>query len=126
MVKTNTGFGSDAGFTIVEVLIAMIILSVGLLGMLGATASVVRTLGEADREVAAAFYSNERLEQLNALGCDQVSNGSETRQGMYALNWTVDGAANSPVRHVVLTTTYTLSAGRTRTDTLENALSCIR
>ncbi len=114
------------GFTIVEVLIAIIILAVGLLGLLGATTSVVRVLTESDREVSAAFYANERLERLEALGCDQVMNGSEVKQGMYNLSWTVDGSATSSVRHILLTSTYTLSAGRSRTDTLEKALSCLR
>jgi prepilin-type N-terminal cleavage/methylation domain-containing protein len=118
--------GGQAGFTLVEVLIAIIVLAIGLLGMLGATASVIRTLGESDREIAAAYYAHQRLEQLEALGCDAVSNGSEVQEGLYSLSWTVDGTVTTPVRHITLTSTYPLAVGRSRTDTLEKALTCLR
>ncbi len=127
MVRTQqTPRGDSDGFTLVEVLISIIVLAIGLLGMLGATTTVIRSLGEADREVAAAYYAHERLEQLDALGCDQVTNGAETRQGIYNLSWTVDGTAASGARHITLVSSYPLSLERTRTDTLEKALSCLR
>jgi prepilin-type N-terminal cleavage/methylation domain-containing protein len=116
----------QAGFTLVEVLIAIVVLAIGLLGMLGATASVIRTLGESDREIAAAYYAHQRLEQLEALGCDGVGNGSEVQEGLYNLAWTVDGTVTTPVRHITLTSTYPLAVGRSRTDTLEKALTCLR
>jgi Tfp pilus assembly protein PilV len=126
MVTANGRLGDAAGFTVVEVIIAMIVLAVGLLGLLGATTSVIRNLGEGDKEVTAAQYANEWLERLDALGCDQVTNGSDVKAGIYNINWTVDGSAMSPVRHILLEVSYPLSAGRSRTDTLEKALTCLR
>lgn len=126
MVTVELRHENETGFTVVEVLIAMIVLAVGLLGLLGATTSVIRNLGEGDKEVAAAYYANERLERLDALGCDQVTNGSEVRGGVYNINWTVDGSAASGVRHILLTVSYPISAGRSRTDSLEKALTCLR
>jgi prepilin-type N-terminal cleavage/methylation domain-containing protein len=126
MVIAQSRLGSSGGFTVVEVLIAMIVLAIGLLGLLGAATAVIRNLGEGDKEVTSAYYANERLERLDALGCDQIANGSEVRQGIYNLSWTVDGSATSPVRHILLTVAYPLSAGRSRTDTLEKALTCLR
>lgn len=126
MVTAKSGARNETGFTVVEVLIAMIVLAVGLLGLLGATTSVIRNLGEGDKEVTAAQYANERLERLDALGCDQVSSGSDVKAGIYNINWTVDGSATSPVRHILMTVAYPISAGRSRTDTLEKALTCLR
>lgn len=76
------------GFTLVEVIIAIIILAVGLMGMAGTTALVVRqiTLADVATERAAAVQST--IERLRALPFDSVSNGSQTI-GIYQMSWTV-------------------------------------
>ncbi len=117
---------SRSGFTMVEVLVAMMVLAVGLLIILAATGNTVRLLGEADRTVAAAYYANERMERMEALGCDGVTAGSGVRQGIYSLSWTVSGTAGSDTRQIRLTAQYPLGRGRVRADTFEKAVSCIR
>jgi prepilin-type N-terminal cleavage/methylation domain-containing protein len=81
------------GFTIVEVIIAIIVLAVGLLGMAGTTALVVRqiTLADVATERAAAVQST--IERLRALPFDSVSNGSQT-VGIYQMAWTVTAFQN--------------------------------
>ena len=113
------------GFTIVEVLIAVIVLSVALLGLLGTTAMTIRVLGESDRTVTAAYYATQQLERLEALGCDAVSGGSDTQQGV-SLTWTVGGATTDRTRNVLLIASYPLGRGRARADTFEKALICTR
>lgn len=114
-----------SGFTIIEVIIAIMMLTVGLLGVLGATAATIRLLGESDRMVTAAYQATERLERLEALGCGAASSGSDTQQGV-SLTWTVGGAATSRTRGVILTASYPMSGGRVRVDTFEKALQCVR
>ena len=77
-----------SGFTLVETMIAIIILAVGLLGMAGTTALVVRqiTLADVATERSAAVQSS--LERLRALPFDSVVNGSQT-VGIYQISWTV-------------------------------------
>lgn len=76
------------GFTIIEVIIAIVILAVGLLGMGGTTVLVVKqtTLADVTTERATALQST--IERLRALPFDSVDTGEETI-GLYTINWTV-------------------------------------
>ena len=114
-----------SGFTIIEVIIAITMLTVGLLGALGATAATIRVLGESDRMVTAAFQATQQLEQLEALGCDAATAGSDTQQGV-DLRWTVAGDATSSRRPIMLTASYLMGRGRVKVDTFEKALQCVR
>lgn len=113
------------GFTIIEVIIAITMLSVGLLGALGATAATIRLLGESDRMITAAYQATGQLERLEALGCDAAASGSDTRQGV-DLTWTVAGSSASRTRPIVLTASYPMGRGRVKVDTFEKALQCVR
>jgi prepilin-type N-terminal cleavage/methylation domain-containing protein len=115
----------QAGFTIIEVLIAITMLSIGLLGALGATASTIRVIGESDRIVTAAYQANRQLEQLEALGCDAATSGSATEQRVN-LRWAVAGATTDRTRPITLTASYQMGRGRVRVDTFEKALQCTR
>ena len=59
---------ADSGFTLVELMVAMLVLTVGLLGMLGAAATTIRVIGEGDRTVGAAYHASGRIDELTALG----------------------------------------------------------
>ena len=117
---------SDAGFTIVEIMVAMLVLTVGLLGLLGTTAAIMKSVGESKRTMTAAFYANERLERLEALSCDAIAGGSDVQQSVYTLSWTVSGTTTSIVRDIRLTVDYPLGGGRTRQDVFEKAIACTR
>lgn len=64
-----------AGFTLVEVLVALVVFAVGVLGLTAEAASLTRTLARARRteEVTAAAAS--RLERLRAGACTARSDG---------------------------------------------------
>lgn len=81
------------GFTLVEVIIAIIILAVGLMGMAGTTALVVRqiTLADVTAERSAALQTT--LERLRALPFDSVRAGSDSI-GIYSIRWTVTTVRN--------------------------------
>lgn len=78
-----------AGFSLVEVVIAIVILAVGVLGLAGTTALVVRqvTLGEMTTKRAAAFQT--AIEQMRALEWEEIGGGSTT-VGDYVVSWWVD------------------------------------
>ena len=116
---------NSSGFTIIEVLIAITMLSIGLLGALGATAATIRVLGESDRMVTAAYQATRQLEELEALGCAAASGGSATVQGV-DLTWTVAGATTDQLRAITLTTGFQMGRGRVRVDTFEKAIQCVR
>ena len=115
-----------SGFTLVELMVAMFVLTIGLLGLLGAAANTIRVVGEGDRTVAAAYYAASRIDQLTALGCDNVADGTETVDGIYNLSWIVAGDTTSSVRPVMLTAQYPGVRGQVRADTFETSIACVR
>jgi len=76
------------GFTIIEVVVAIVILAVGLLGVAGTTLLVVRqtTLAELSQDRSAALQTT--IERLKALPFDSLSTGSDTVGG-FNVDWTV-------------------------------------
>lgn len=79
---------SRAGFTLVEVMVAIIVLTIGVLGLAGTTMYLVRqtTLSELTTERSAALQSV--IEELRATPYDEVSSGSD-KVGAFEVKWTV-------------------------------------
>lgn len=110
------------GFTIVEVLVAIIILTVGLLGLVTAAATVTRMITQGRWYTEASAYANERFEILRSESCGDVSDGSASR-GSFTLSWTVDSVSNGRGQTITLTVTSPTSTG-TRTDTFNTTRVC--
>jgi len=85
--ETQARRHSRAGFSMVEVIIAMIILTVGVLGLAGTTAFIVRqvTLSDLMTERAAAFQTV--VDRLQSLPYDSVGSGSDSI-GIFEATWT--------------------------------------
>jgi prepilin-type N-terminal cleavage/methylation domain-containing protein len=94
--EPQTGAVDDArrdGFTMVEVIIAIIILAIGLMGMAGTTALVVRQITLADVATERSAAVQTTLERLRALPFDSVSSGSDS-VGIFAVSWTSSSFQN--------------------------------
>ena len=65
-----------SGFTVVEVMVAMLVLSLGVLAMVGTAALVQRQMGSAQQQSLAAFAAQTRFEQLRSINCQSIANGS--------------------------------------------------
>lgn len=102
-VQPEPARSSRSGFTMVEVIIAIVILAFGLLGMAGTTALVVRqiSLAEIATERSAALQTT--LERLQALPFDSVSTGSDS-VGIFAVDWNVSTFINQWKTVEVVTT----------------------
>lgn len=76
------------GFTLVELLVALVIFTVGVLGLAVTTSFVVRqtTLAEITTERSAAIQ--DVVERMKATDYDQLANGSAT-VGPFAVSWIV-------------------------------------
>ncbi len=71
-----------AGFTLVEVLVAVLILAVGLSALAGTAAITTRTVGESTRHTRATALGAGRSEILLTGSCRSAGSGSDTRDGL--------------------------------------------
>jgi len=82
-----------AGFTLVEVIIAIIVLAFGLLGLAGTTALVVRQVNLAEIAHERSLALQSTIEGLRALPFDSVVAGSDS-VGVFQVRWTVVAPSN--------------------------------
>lgn len=76
------------GFTIIELLVALVILSAGLLALHGSSALTLRMVGGGWTRTLAANVAQQRLEQLRAASCTGAGSGSDETRGIRR-RWTV-------------------------------------
>jgi len=126
-MKTNTQ--NERGFTIVEVIIAIIVLTVGILGLVTTAALVTRMIGRGQRAGEASAFAARRLERLRPATCilAQRVAGSDTlyRGSTWAAinTWTLTDAGNNNFRIKIVTTAKT-TQGRVRADSTETTIPC--
>lgn len=120
---------NERGFTLVEVLMAIIVLGVGVTALVGSSAMVTRMVGRGKSETIAAQVANERIETLRALAFSTAthctapgfaSGGPVTTYGARE-RWTVSVAGK--VASVADTVTHRVARG-THTDVLTTRIEC--
>src|SRR5207245_11267616 len=79
--ESDTRMNSQRGFTIIEVIIAIIVLTVGLLGLVTTAALVTRMIARGQRSAMAATYAAQRMEPMRPADCidAQRVGGTATR-----------------------------------------------
>jgi type IV pilus assembly protein PilV len=106
-MRTRDELGTAAegrrGFSLVELVIAVVILAFGVLGLAGTTALVVRqvTLADVNTERAAALQSV--VERIRSTTYTGVGTGSQTI-GAYAVTWSVTDSTITTKTVRVITT----------------------
>jgi len=90
---THARQGRAGGFTIAEVLVALVLFAVALLGLAGSSALAVRVTGTALRERRAVQRAADRIAWLRAQGCATARSGTAT-DALLALDerWTASPA----------------------------------
>jgi prepilin-type N-terminal cleavage/methylation domain-containing protein len=125
-MKTNM---NARGFTIIEIIIAIVVLTVGILGLVSTAALVTRMIARGQRSGDAASFAARRLERLRPATCiaAQRVNGSDTLyrgSTWVAINtWTFTDAGNNNFRLKIVTTAKTIK-NRTRNDSTETTIPC--
>lgn len=91
--------GRRAGFSMVEVIIAIIILTVGVLGLAGSTAYIVRQITFSDLLTERSVAFQTVIDRLQSLPYDNVVAGDDSI-GVFYIRWTVtdDGPQSKIVR----------------------------
>ena len=123
-----TTMKTNAGFTIVEILIAIIVLTVGILGMVTTSALVTRMIARGQRTAVAAQFAAQRFERLRVTGCANRVAGADTLKrgsNWVAINsWSFTDIGNQTYR-ILLTNKYKTQQNKTRTNTMETSISCL-
>jgi prepilin-type N-terminal cleavage/methylation domain-containing protein len=117
-----------AGFTVVEVVIAMMILSVAVLALASTSGAVSKMMVRGHNAEIAAGFGAKRMDQLRLTGCASQAAGADTlfRGGpnWAAVNsWSFTPAGANNVWRIRVATTYR-SALTTATDISETSISC--
>lgn len=99
------------GFSLVEVLIALLILAVSLLALAGLMVTTTRNSSFGGHMTEASTFAQDKLEQLRVSPWAGVATGNDTIQGStgitYTRNWTVTPNADGNQRWVSITLNWT-------------------
>jgi prepilin-type N-terminal cleavage/methylation domain-containing protein len=120
---------SRTGLTLVEVLIALIVLGVGILALSGSSALVTRMIGRGKVETQAALLASRRVELLRAAAgstaprcaASHFSSGGPMIDGGLRESWSV--SPTGKVRRVRVVVTY-LTVRGPRSAILETTIEC--
>ena len=110
------------GFTLIEMVFAVFVFSVGALGLAATSAIVLRSLGESSARERASRIAASRLETIRSSPCTAAQGGSEVRGGMTSV-WSVSRAAAG--LSAIVTVSYT-SGGRLRQEIVSSTVPCDR
>jgi prepilin-type N-terminal cleavage/methylation domain-containing protein len=100
-MSRSFGGRTRRGFTLVEVMIGLMLLTIGLLAVTGLSSVSVRTASRASEEGRYWGDAQEVIDSVMALGFGIPTSGSTTIRGR-SINWTVGSAATAP-QQVVFT-----------------------
>lgn len=100
---TRNRLRNDAGFTLVEVLLAMAIFSIGILALAALQTTYISYNASSRMQTEAAVVATQWLERLKVLpddhaDLDPVNNPHERTDGVYQVTWNVTD--NSPINDV--------------------------
>lgn len=109
------------GFTLVELIVALLLLSIGLLGLAGSATVVTRLMGAGSQLTIAAAVAESRIEALAAEPCVSTTGGPVTTRGITE-SWTVSGTGQT--RTVRDSLSYVVARGGPRFMLHEGAIQC--
>lgn len=108
------------GFTLIEVMIAVVVLTVGALALAGSSAVTVRRMSENERRATAAGVARNRAESAHAYSCGLPS-GIDQWLSVRSEWWTSAGAYSADIRQKVSYLTRTGTHG----DDFLTAVPCL-
>ena len=125
-VKAPSG---KRGFTVVEVVVAMMIMTIAVLALASSSGLVAKMLLRGHNAEMASAFATRRIDVLRLSACAARANGADTLyRGVSSWaainNWVWTDAGNGTYR-VKVTTSYRSSNGATGTNVSETSISCI-
>ena len=106
---TLKAFHKSKGFTLIEILVALVILSVSLLALAGLMVTTTRNTASGGHLTEASTFAQDRLEELRATQWANIVTGQDQRAGStgitYRRNWNV--VLNGNIRTINITVNWT-------------------
>jgi prepilin-type N-terminal cleavage/methylation domain-containing protein len=112
------------GFTLIELMVAIMILVVGVLGLAGTAGMVSRMVGGAAHQTIAANMAASRFETLRSVPCASVVDGDTTIRNISEVWSVTPDPTNANLIAVADTITYTAAGGRSRTLAFQSYIIC--
>ncbi|MCK4533917.1 MAG: prepilin-type N-terminal cleavage/methylation domain-containing protein [Syntrophobacterales bacterium] len=81
-------FSNDKGFTLIEIMIAMFILVIGLLGVAGVAVTVINGNAFSKEITTATTLAQDKMEELKNTRYSNITSGSDTQESIYTRTWT--------------------------------------
>lgn len=107
-----------SGFTLIETLVALVVLEFAMLALAAASAVAARDLAIAHRSVRAQSLARNRVELLWAAACSTPANGTATITDGFTERWSVETAGDR--RNIAVSVEFALprrSPGRVALNT---------
>jgi prepilin-type N-terminal cleavage/methylation domain-containing protein len=101
------------GMTMVELLVALAIVSVGIFGLAGGATLVTRLTGGGTVQSRAAMVANAHIEQFRSMSCASVTSGTDTVRSVIT-TWTSASVSSGGARRgtsISLTVWYPTTKG---------------
>ncbi|HEX6053105.1 MAG TPA: prepilin-type N-terminal cleavage/methylation domain-containing protein [Gemmatimonadaceae bacterium] len=100
------------GLTLIEVMIAIIVMAVGIMGLAGTASYVTQQMGGGNMQTIAAGMATKVADSLSARRCSALVDGSQTSRGV-RVAWTVEDSSRT--RWVRQSVEYTPKRGPAKT-----------
>jgi len=126
MNRTRT----QSGFTIIEIIIAIMVLTVGLLALVTTAALVTRMIARGQRSAVASMYAAQRAERMRPAACIPAQRVDGTDTLYTGSNWVATNSwafvdEGNLYYRVRVVTLYKTIKNQLRGDTLEMGVSCL-
>ena len=76
------------GFTVIEMIIAIMVMSIGIMGLAGTARYVAMQMGNGSTQTVAATVATKVADSLSARRCSAIVGGTQTKRGV-TITWTV-------------------------------------
>jgi Tfp pilus assembly protein PilV len=109
----------------IELMVAVAIISVGVFGLAGGATLVTRLLGGGTVQTRAALIANAHIEQFRSMSCTSASSGTDTVRSVIS-SWTASAVTSAGTRRatsIALTVQYPTTKG-VRTQVYKTILPC--
>ena len=121
MRRRTTGRRARRGFTLIEMIIAIIVMTIGVMGLASTAGYVTQQMGSGNVQAIAAALSTKVADSLSSRKCTSLVAGNQTKRGV-TVSWTVTTATRT--RTVDQTVTYKPKRGSTKTLSYRMVLQC--